>query len=251
MDQRAVNAIAMVAGLAVLALFPLPFWFGLGVLGWKAPWQQGLVALVAAAIALLAVFVMVRVQRMLGGRLPPELRGPTQAETAALHAADLARIQADPALHHWLPFARRMTRFPADALARFQARYLELLAKPGGAPYAERLLCGDWVGDSEIDYLQHPDLLVTCEHLQPVERDLRRYGIRSYPSGPMNLWTQAWLSLWKLRTYYALPEFISEVHEGDHPHGPTSAFIRCGACGSAIESAGNQELPTVANATRS
>lgn len=227
----------------MLALFPLPFWLGIGVMHWTALWQEALLALVATLIALAAVYIVVRVQKAIA---PPvavaQPRWPTREEIAALHAEDLARIESDPALHHWLPLARRMSRFDAQAVARYEKRYRQLIGRADGAPYAERLLAGDWVGDAEIEYLGNPSMLVTCEHLRPIERDLRRAGVRCIPAGRMDLWSAAHLPLSELRPRYGLPDFVREVHVDDHPHSPGTMVLRCAACGSSIESGGGAQL---------
>lgn len=245
-SERKATTIALLAGVPVLALFPLPFWLGMGVMHWSARWQQALMALVATAIALVAVFVVVRVHNAIAPapmRYGPARRAPTREEIAARHAADLARIEANPALAHWLPLARRMQRFDEPTVARYEARYRQLLARSNGRVHAERLLAGDWVGDAEIDYLEHPSRVVTCEHLQPIERDLRRAGIRCIPADRMDLWSAAYLAIDELRARYAAPAFVREVHTDDHPHSPGNVYIRCDACGSSIESGGSERLP--------
>lgn len=242
-STRQATAIALLAGLPVLALFPLPFWLGLGVMHWNARWQQTLMALVATAIALAAVFVVVRVYNaIVPAPRASARRGPTRKEVAALHRADLARIAADPAVSHWLPLAQRMNRFDTATLERYEARYRALLARPNGRYYADRLLAGHWVGDSEIDYLENPARTVTCEHLVPIERDLRRAGIRCIPGDRMDLWSAAYLSIDELRARYALPEFVREVHTDDHPHSPGVVSIVCDRCGSSVESGGSERL---------
>src|SRR6185436_11965884 len=52
--------LALAAALGVAALFPLPFWIGMGILHWNAPWQVALLAGVGLGIALLAVWVAIR-----------------------------------------------------------------------------------------------------------------------------------------------------------------------------------------------
>ena len=241
--ERTATAIALLAALPVLALFPLPFWLGIGVMHWHERWQEALLACVATVIALAAVFVVVRVHRAIAPPGSAPVRGATSvAEYAARHAADLARIEADPALHHWLPLARRMMRFDAATVARYEARYRELLARPNGRWYADRLLAGDWIGDPEIAYREDPSRLVTCEHLRPIERDLRRAEIRGVPASGMNLWSAAYLDLRELRPRYALDACVREEHTDDHPHSPGQVFLRCDACGSSIESGGSERL---------
>jgi len=245
MTRQNASVIGVLAGFAVLALFPLPFWYGLGVRGWDAGWQVALIAGVASGIALLAVFVVVRVQNALAPRPPAHGGiGPSREELATLHVEDLARIEADPALSHWLPLARRMARFDERALARYESRYRELLAHPGRRIHAQKLLNGDWVGDAEIDYLEHPSRLVTCVHLQPIERDLRTAGIRAFPiDAGRSLWSAANLDLRALRTRHALPECVRERHEADRMHDPGRLFIECTTCQSEIESGGPKRFP--------
>lgn len=240
MSERLASLLSLLAGLAVLVLFPLPFWLGLGVLHWQAPWQVALVAGAGLAIALLAVFAVVRTRQALLGQPLRQAR----VDLAALKAQDLAQLQANPGLHRWLPLARRLSRFELRTAQRYEQRYGELLAHPLRAAYAARLLQGDWVGDAEIEYLEQPQRLVTCEHLQPIERDLRRHGIRAFPApAPGHLWSAAWLAIAPLRARYLLADSVVEVHSEDHPHDPGRVSIECRACHSGIESGGSVVLP--------
>jgi hypothetical protein len=243
-STRTANALALLAGLPVLALFPLPFWLGIGVMKWSAGWQIAVIVAAATAIALAAVFVVVRVQNRLAPPAPvaAPYRFPTREETAALHAADIARIEADPALHHWLPLARRMARFDERALKRYEERYRELLAHPTRHVYAARLLDGDWMENDEMEWIEHPERSITCEHLKPIERELRRQGVRCIPADRMDLWCAASLDLNQLKPRFALPDFVREVHVDDHPHHPGALYLRCDRCGSSIESGGNVKL---------
>ena len=252
MKQGHVQLLSILAGLAVVALFPLPFYIGLGVLRWKDGWQVALLASIGLGIALLAVFVTMRVQRA----LTPEVRHAgekTQAEWAEEKRRALALLAAEPALERWRHLVEQWGQFTVETVRRYEARYQELLRRPHGAPYAEMLLKGDWRGDEEIDYQADPERVATCAHLAPIERDLRRYGIRSGPAplphAPRRLWTEAYLDLKQLAPHYDVSPLSEETYY-DHPRDPGFTLISCKACDAHIDSRGGMRFPPVGQASR-
>jgi len=244
MRPSTARALGLAAGLGVAATFPLPFYLGMGVLGWKQRWQIALLALIGLGIALLAVFVAMRVQRALGTVGAPQIVGRSARDWAAEKRRLQAMIAAEPALERWRDLVERWGHFDEAALMRYERRYQELLRHPLGAPYAEMLLKGDWRADEEIAYAAEPDRVVTCAHLAPIERDLRREGIRSAPvlHAERRLWTEACLALKRLAPNYELAGVDEEVYY-DHPRDPGYVLIRCRGCDSAIDSRGGVRFP--------
>ena len=231
----------MLAGLGVLVLFPLPFYVGLAVFGWTAPWQVALIALVALALALVAVWVVIAVQRKLA---EPADAGQYRQAMAEERARVQALIAAQPELARWQPLVARWGTMDEATLLRYEGRYRELSADPRRGRYAQQLLHGDWRTDEEIEYLESPDRVVTCAHLAPIERDLRRFGIRAAPAGAARrLWTEASLALEPLAAARYDTAGLSEEIHYDHPRGDGVMLIHCRGCDALIASRGGVRFP--------
>jgi hypothetical protein len=130
-------------------------------------------------------------------------------------------------------------------LLRYEGRYRELAADPRRARYAPLLLSGEWRTDEELDYLEHPDRVVTCAHLAPIERDLRRHAIRAGPTpgAGRRLWTEADLSLERLAAAGYDSAGLSEEIHYDHPRADGVTLIHCRGCDALIASRGGVRFP--------
>jgi hypothetical protein len=140
---------------------------------------------------------------------------------------ELARLASDPALARWVPLARRQFRADADTIARWEARYQQLLADPRRHAHAAACLDGRFSSDEDIDYADDRSLTRTCAHLQGVERGLRQQGYLCVPMDrPASIAALARIDdAARLRKAFALNasiHFESNVHErmDDNDRGP-------------------------------
>jgi len=154
-------------------------------------------------------------------------------------------MAAEPELARWQPLVARWGTMDEATLLRYEDRYRQLSADPRRAGYAQQLLHGDWRADEEIDYLESPERVVTCAHLAPIERDLRRYGIRAAPTpdAARRLWTEADLSLERLAAARYDTAGISEEIHYDHPRADGVTLIHCRGCDALIASRGGVRFP--------
>ena len=73
---------------------------------------------------------------------------------------------------------RRMRRDRLAGDAERRARVAALASDPVTRHYAARIEAGEPWSDAQIAYDLDPDALSTCRHLQPLEREMRRVGVR-------------------------------------------------------------------------
>jgi len=126
-------------------------------------------------------------------------------------------------------------------------RIAELSADPAKRKYAVLMERGCYWSDSQIAYEENPELTATCPHLETIERDIRRSGIRTH------LFTESWEKSFaplphiqaacrifgvELLRRYALAGSVDyregyqpERHESDNPW----AQLACQACQSRID----------------
>lgn len=242
----AIAVVALIA-LAGMAGFAVPFYIGIEVLKWQGAWVDPVLGLIGAVPVLAAVWAA---NRFYVRRFPAGVdeshdrraaREAWQAEAARREAdrkAAIERHATDPRWERWWPLIR--VRWIADEtiLARLEARFHELKADPKRHPWAERLVADGiaWT-DRQIDYEEDPSTLVTCPHLQPVERALREHGVAcsAQAKGP-HIDTDAYFHMPRLRERFPLPDSVRYEREDSHPHASPEERLRCTACQSVIES---------------
>jgi hypothetical protein len=109
-------------------------------------------------------------------------------------------------------------------------RLARLDADPIRRRYADRIRRGQWWSDEMIAYDLDPGRVATCEHLQPVERDMRAAGIDvRLRYGAL---VQAWCCVdpVALTARYTLPSFVHYSEPPDSGRSyedPPSALIAC------------------------
>ncbi len=155
---------------------------------------------------------------------------------------DLAALRRDPARAHWAPLAERRQVADPATVARWEARYRELLAHPRRRAFAARALEGEFFSDAQIDFLLDPSRRVTCAHLQPVEQALRAAGAPMTVGEPGFLWTEWSLDGPRLLREMPLPGVHWQVPAA-HPRDPQPGYLRCPACGSRIEGGFGASFP--------
>ena len=103
-------------------------------------------------------------------------------------------------------------------------------ADPTRCRYADRIRRGESWSDAQIDYDLDPDLLVTCDHLAPIERDMRRSDLWMKRTNDHSV--EAWCTIDgpELDRRYATqpPVWHGIVPQfGRSFEDPPSALIRC------------------------
>jgi hypothetical protein len=148
---------------------------------------------------------------------------------------EIDALRRNAALAHWAPLAERRQVADAATVARWQARYRELLAHPRRRAFAARALDGEFPTDAQIDFLLDDGARATCAHLQPVERALREARAPMTPGAPGVLWTDFALDGPRLIDRFALAGVRWEIPPA-HPRDPEPGRLVCDACRSCIES---------------
>ena len=159
----------------------------------------------------------------------------TGAARGARRRREIDALRRDPALAHWAPLAERRQVADPATVARWEARYRELLAHPSRRAFAARALDGEFPTDAQIDFLLDESARATCAHLQPVERALREAQAPMTPGPPGVLWTDRALDGPRLVAQFGLAGVRWEVPP-THPRDPEPGRLVCDACRSRIES---------------
>lgn len=120
---------------------------------------------------------------------------------------------------------RRVARhFEQEARQRIE----HLEASPATRKYGELIRAGQQWSDEAIAYDRDPTLLVTCQHMQPIERALRASGIPIQLKGYGYLDAECCIDPVKLAQRFDLGSTVRySVIGGDRPGEPDSAFIAC------------------------
>jgi hypothetical protein len=144
--------------------------------------------------------------------------------------------------------ARRRIIREANAISQAfheqkRRRIAELAANPARSKYIPLLEQGQVWSDRDIDYLEDPTMVVTCPHLQPLERAIRsaRIGTRIIPRRPpgeiITLQMDCSTDPVELQRRFPLPASIhySEWYQPDRAYNdnPTAA-LQCGDCSSGM-----------------
>jgi hypothetical protein len=121
--------------------------------------------------------------------------------------------------------------------ARRDKRIAEIDTDPVKQKYIPLIAGGEDWSDAQIAYNEDPDMAVTCQHLQPIERDLRRSGIRVRWLHSMTVSAKCGIDRATIERHYRLvpPTYYVEDYQGerDARDYPT-AFFSCKTCLSAI-----------------
>lgn len=145
----------------------------------------------------------------------------------------------------WLPLATRVQSASPILIRSWERRYQQLLADPKRRHWAQRLLTGEQPFDAEIDYREDPALLITCSHLQPIERALRVADPRLKP---VYGYPQAVISELAIDGPAALAAFgagsgVVWDEPDNEPRDPNPGQLRCPLCRSAIMSGWQRRFP--------
>ena len=155
----------------------------------------------------------------------------------------VAQLRGDARRERWIPLVESGFGLSDELLARWNVRIDQLEAVPHRRAYAHELLRGVEYSDDQIDYLESPDLLVTCEHLRAVEGALRHGGQRSLPIGLRRVRVDCQLAFDVLRQRWSLPPFVEAVDVLINPRdNEIDHRLHCSRCDSDI--VGNAERPS-------
>ncbi len=160
-------------------------------------------------------------------------------------ARDLAALGRDRQLSRWLPLATRLQTAYPPLIQQWERRYQQLLADPKRRHWAERALAGEQPADLEIDYREDPALLLTCAHLQPIERALRAADPRLKPvyGFPLAVISELRIDGPAALASFGAPEGVVWQEPDDHPRDPDPGQLRCARCRSAIMSGFQRRFP--------
>jgi hypothetical protein len=236
-------ALALFFGLAIAVVALICVWGAYAAAVWATQWIAGLVGQTLAAFlvaGLLVVGCLLAAQAAVWARsLWDEQAGAAQV---ARRRREIEALRRDPALAHWAPLAQRRQVADAATVARWEARYRELLADPRRRGFAARALDGEFPSDAQIDFLLDDGARATCAHLQPVERALRAARAPMSPGAPGVLWTDCALDGPRLIAQFGLAGVRWEVPPA-HPRDPEPGRLACDACRSCIESGFGAPFP--------
>lgn len=237
-------AIAFSLAIAVAALFYVWGAYALAVAATQ--WIAGLLGETVAAFivaGLLVVGCLLAAQAAVWARARWDER--SGAARVARRRREIESLRRDLALAHWAPLAERRQVADAATVARWEARYRELLAHPRRHAFAARALEGEFPTDAQIDFLLDAAARATCTHLQPVERALREACAPMTPGAPGVLWTDRALDGPRLIAQFALAGVRWEVPPA-HPRDPEPGRLVCDACRSCIASGFGPPFPPAA-----
>lgn len=234
-------ALAFSLAIAVAGLFYV--WGAYALAVWATQWIAGLLGQTVAAFivaGLLVVGCLLAAQAAVWARTAWDARAG--AARVAQRRREIDALRHDPALSHWAPLAERRQVADAATVARWEARYRELLAHPRRRAFAARALEGEFPTDAQIDFLLDETAVATCAHLQPLERALREARAPMTPGPPAVLWTDWALDGPRLIARLGLVGVRWEVPP-THPRDPEPGRLVCDACGSRIESGFGPPFP--------
>jgi hypothetical protein len=234
-------AIAFSLAIAVAGLFYV--WGAYALAVSATHWIAGLLGQTLAAFIVAGLLV---VGCLLAAQAAVRARTTWDAHAGAARVArrrrEIDALRHDPALSHWVPLAERRQVADAATVARWEARYRELLADPRRRAFAARALEGEFPTDAQIDFLLDDAAVATCVHLEPVERALREARAPMTPGAPGVLWTDRALDGPRLIAQLGLAGVRWEVPPS-HPRDPEPGRLVCDACGSRIESGFGSPFP--------
>ena len=155
----------------------------------------------------------------------------------------LDALRADPLRIHWLPLAERSFLADSAVVEEWERRYQQLLADPLRRGWADLALRGEFPSNEEIDYQRDPSVLMTCAHLQALERDLRASAEPMRLLRPLSVESNHAFDGQRLIERYALQGITWNVPEYD-PRDPNPGWLYCKACDSCITSGYGAPFPS-------
>jgi hypothetical protein len=236
MHRLGAFVLAAAFGLAIAVAGLFYVWGAYALAVSATQWIAGLLGEAVAAFivaGLLVVGCLLAAQAAVWARARWDERAG--AARVARRRREIDAVGRDPALAHWAPLAQRRQVADAATVARWEARYRELLAHPRRRAFAARALDGEFPSDAQIDFLLDDRARATCAHLQPVERALREAHAPMTPGPPGVLWTDFALDGPRLIEQFALAGVRWE-EPPTHPRDPEPGHLVCDACRSCIES---------------
>lgn len=136
--------------------------------------------------------------------------------------------RADPAT------AEKWRRQQAAVIAR---RVAEIENDPVKSKYLDRIKRGEYITDAQMEYWEDPNAVWTCEHLQPLERAIRKAGIKAKPVDTQlfrNLQADCAPNEAKLRAAGYLQKPVEFEFVDGGPRDPSFVMVRCQPCNSAV-----------------
>jgi hypothetical protein len=237
-------AIAFSLAIAVAGLFYV--WGAYALAVSATQWIAGLLGETVAAFmvaGLLVVGCLLAAQAAVWARSAWETRAGAARLARQRHEIDVLRH--DPARSHWAPLAERRQVADAATVARWEARYRELITHPERRAFAARALEGEFLTDAQIDFLLDETVVASCVHLRPVERALRAARAPMTPGPQGVLFTDLALNGPRLVAQHGVAGVRWEIPPS-HPRDPEPGRLVCDACGSRIESGFGPPFPPLA-----
>ena len=180
----------------------------------RTPPELDTAALISLPVMLGAIFLLIRSIRMSDGATTPDWQG-----------IDFFYLRR----RRWQRESRLLTQEEHQRVKR-------LAADPVMRKYADLIRNGQHWSDEQIPYDLDPTRLVTCAHIQPIERAMRDAGIlvRPHYSGLVN--AACCVDGARLQSQFDIqpPVWFSDHIQGDRPYDPDGAAIMCREHGSGI-----------------
>jgi hypothetical protein len=126
--------------------------------------------------------------------------------------------------------------FPSKEMAQHRAWLASLAADPRRRRYADLIAAGEWFWTPEaVEYDLDLQATACCQHLVPIESEMRSEGLRLRLSGERNVDAGCRIDASALSAQFALPDHVAyqemEIHDRSYEY---LAHIRCESCGSNI-----------------
>ena len=173
----------------------------------RTPPELDTAAIIALPVMLGAIFLLIRSIRMSDGATTPDWQG-----------IDFFYLRR----RRWQRESRLLTQEEHQRVKR-------LAADPVMRKYAELIRNGQHWSDEQIAYDLDPTRLVTCAHIQPIERAMRDAGIlvRPHYGGLVN--AACCVDGARLQSQFDIqpPVWFSDHIQGDRPYDPDGAAIMC------------------------
>lgn len=235
MNRFGALALAVALGLLAVVAAAVFVW---GAFALSMALAQAIAGLMGETLAALVASLLLMVGCLIAAQGAVWARTVWEARAGAARIdrrrRDIDALRRNPALAHWAPLAERRQVADAATVARWEARYRELLADPRRAAFAPHALGGEFHTDAQIEFLLDASRRVSCEHLQPLEQALRAAGAPMTPGAPGVLWTDCALDGPALIATLSLRGVTWEIPP-THPRDPEPGRLVCAACGSRIE----------------
>jgi hypothetical protein len=192
-----------------------------------------------AAVLVGVVLLWLMVRRLADPPAAPDRRAEAQAREDRFQASleELrAALRSDPELTRYAALVGVDPSLRSTEVARArEARVKHLLRDPITAKYADRVFRGEAISDAAICYWENPSLPLLCEHLHPMESDLRLADPNLKPEGDRVIATRVNFRFPELKSRYGLTNEITFDEEellpgraSDYYQG--KQYVRCLRC---------------------